>query len=135
MPRIFDNIDQQLLPALRETLELSTRSDFCVGYFHLRGWKQIDSHLEPWPGGEGHCCRLLSGMAKLPQDERLSALSLTRHDGEIDNQTALRFKKRLAEEFREQLAIGIPTNEDEIGLRRLAVQIGARKLVVKLFLR
>jgi len=31
MPRIFDNIDQSLLPALRETLALSTRSDFCVG--------------------------------------------------------------------------------------------------------
>ncbi len=135
MPRIFDNIDQQLLPALRETLELSTRSDFCVGYFNLRGWKEIDSHLEPWPGGDGHCCRLLIGMAKLPQDELLSALSLTRHDGEIDNQTALRLKKRLAEEFREQLAIGIPTNEDEIGLRRLAAQIRAKKLVVKLFLR
>ena len=74
-------------------------------------------------------------MAKLPQDELLSALSLTRHDGEIDNQTALRLKKRLAEEFREQLAIGIPTNEDEIGLRRLAAQIRAKKLVVKLFLR
>ena len=26
MPRIFDNIDQQLLPALRETLELSSRA-------------------------------------------------------------------------------------------------------------
>jgi superfamily II DNA or RNA helicase len=135
MPRIFDNIDQQLLPALRETLELSTRSDFCVGYFNLRGWKEIDSHLEPWPGGDGHCCRLLIGMAKLPQDELLSALSLTRHDAEIDNQTALRLKKRLAEEFREQLAIGIPTNQDEIGLRRLATQIRAKKLVVKLFLR
>jgi PLD-like domain len=60
---------------------------------------------------------------------------LTRHEGEIDNQTALRLKKRLAEEFREQLAIGIPTNEDEIGLRRLAAQIRAKKLIVKLFLR
>ncbi len=29
------------------------------------------------------------------------------------------FQKKLAEEFREQLAIGAPTDEDEIGLRRL----------------
>jgi hypothetical protein len=73
-------------------------------------------------------------MAKLLQDELLSALSLTRHDGEIDKQTALRLKKRLAEEFREQLDIGIPTNEDEIGLRRLAAQIRAKKVGCEVFL-
>jgi HKD family nuclease len=33
------------------------------------------------------------------------------------------------------LTIGAPTNEDEAGLRRLAAQIKAGKLVVKLFLR
>ena len=56
-------------------------------------------------------------------------------DEEIDNQTALRLKKKLAEEFREQLTSACPTNEDEAGLRRLAGQIKAKKVVVKLFLR
>lgn len=28
MPRIFDNIEQKLLPALQETLDVSYRADF-----------------------------------------------------------------------------------------------------------
>ena len=135
MPRIFDNIEKSLLPALRDTLELSDRADFCVGYFNLRGWKKIDKFVDKWPGGEGNCCRLLVGMQRLPQDSLQDALSVIKSQDTIDNQTAIRLKKKLAEEFRDQLTIGIPTNEDEAGLRRLAAQIRSKKVVVKLFLR
>jgi hypothetical protein len=135
MPRIFDNIDQELLPSLRETLEVANHADFCVGYLNLRGWKQIDSYIEHWPGGTGNCCRLLVGMQRPPQEELRAAMSLVSRDGDIDNQTALRLRKKLAEEFRDQLTLGVPTNEDEAGLRQLAAQIRARKVVVRLFLR
>jgi superfamily II DNA or RNA helicase len=135
MPRIFDNIETDLLPALQEAITLSDRADFCVGYFNLRGWRQIGSFIDQWSGGEGHCCRLLVGMQSLPADDLRAAMSLGKQPGGMDNQTAITIKKRLVEEFRNQLTIGIPTNEDEAGLRHLAAQIKAKKVEIKLFLR
>ena len=135
MPRIFDNIDQRLLPALKETLDLADHADFCVGYFNLRGWKAIASQIESWNGGEGECCRLLVGMHRLPEEELRLAMRLDKRDDGIDNQTALRLKRELAEKFREQLTIGYPTREDEDGLRHLAHQLRDEKVKVKLFLR
>lgn len=133
MPRIFDNINHTLLPALKQTLEISYRADFSVGYFNLRGWRQIDDKIETWAGGDNYCYRLLVGMHRRPEDDLKAAFSF-REDGlGMDNAQAVRIKKEEAEKFRQQLIVGAPTNADEVGLRRLAQQIKDGKLVVKLF--
>lgn len=53
----------------------------------------------------------------------------------MDNQTAIRLKKQLAEEFRRQLTFGAPNNEDGAGLRMLAKRLKEKKVIAKLFLR
>lgn len=135
MPRVFDNIELELLPALTETLRVSQRADFCVGYFNLRGWRLIDRFVDGWSGSDDSRCRLLIGMQRLPHDELRSALSLLSRDERIDSQEARRLRREIATEFRQQLTSGAPSNEDEAGLQRLKSQINAGKLAVKLFLR
>ncbi|MFC1865793.1 helicase-related protein [Chloroflexota bacterium] len=134
MPRIFDNIEMVLLPTLRDSLKVSDRADFCVGYFNLRGWKHIDQFIEPWHGGNDACCRLLVGMQPLPREQLRSFIGLAQKEA-LDQQSIIRLKKQVAEEFYEQLLIGAPTNNDEVGLRRLSSQLKAKKVIVKLFLR
>lgn len=135
MPRIFDNINLKLKDDLRNTLEVSFKSDFCVGYFNLRGWRGIDDLIEKYTGGEGNCCRLLIGMQKLPQEDLQELYSLSDSISDLDNQIAIRLKKKIAAEFKEQLTYGFPTNEDESGLRKLSYQLKKYKVQVKLFLR
>jgi len=134
MPKIFDNIENHLVNALKDTFEVSKRSDFCVGYFNLRGWKQVADYVDKWDGTEDSRCRLLVGMQKLPRDLIKDYFSMTQEEV-IDNRTASSLKKKLAEDFREQLTIGIPTEQDESGLRKLSSQIKAKKVIVKLFLK
>ena len=135
MPRIFDNIKLPLLPALQETLQIAERADFCVGYFNLRGWRNLSGYVDQWAGGEGQCCRLLVGMHVTPSDELRQSLRALDDEQGMDNQTALREKMRMAEDFRQQLTFGLPSNEDEAALRHLSAQIRANKLVVKVYLR
>src|SRR5260370_24433682 len=109
MPRIFDNIESHLLEALQDTLKVSERADFCVGYFNLRGWQHLDCLMEHWQGGASGSCRLLIGMAERPEDELRKLFSL-RGGPEIDQSTVLRLKQRMAQELRHLLVLAAPTN-------------------------
>jgi len=134
MPKIYDNIEHHLHKGLNDTLEVSYRSDFCVGYFNLRGWKKVADNIDKWDGGDNNCCRLLVGMQKAPLDTLKEYLYRT-EEIPIDNLKANSIKKKLAQEFKDQLTIGIPTESDEIGLRKLSQQLKDKKVIVKLFLK
>ncbi len=142
MPRIFDNIENQLSSGLNETLAVSNRADLCVGYFNLRGWKEVGEKIELLSGEEiqengkkiNRCCRLLIGMQKLPIDI-LKQYFNQEGDYLLDQAEAVKIKKKLAQEFKEQLTIGTPTETDEKALRQLSQQMKDGKVVVKLHLR
>ncbi len=134
MPSIFDNIETPFLPAIQQALAISHRGDFCVGYFNLRGWRHLASAVEAWPGGDGQCARLLVGMTR-PVERDLSILFSGAAEDRIDNRRAVQLRKEIAADFRRQLTIGLPTDADQAGLRRLSSQLRAGKLAVKLHLR
>ncbi|MDX2129771.1 MAG: helicase-related protein [Chloroherpetonaceae bacterium] len=142
MPKIYDNIANNLTKGLNDTLEVSSRADFCVGYFNLRGWKEVSENIDKMGGStiiEGkeevhRICRLLVGMQKLPI-EILREYFSGDLNHLIDQSEVIRLKKQLAQEFKEQLTIGTPTEVDEAALRKLCQQLKDKKAVVKLHLR
>ena len=142
MPKIYDNIENQLSSGLAETLNLSKRGDFCVGYFNLRGWHEIADKIDALAGMTvtekndpiHRYCRLLVGMQKLPS-EILRESFLHDETYIIDQAEMVKLKKKLASEFKEQLTVGTPTERDEVYLRKLSTQLKAKKVVVKLHLK
>lgn len=140
MPTIYDNISTPFLEngqgnGLRDALKLAYRGDFCVGYFNLRGWRSIDDVVESWPQAGSPPCRLLVGMTISPDEELRLLLATGSDHSRLDNATVVKLKNRMAAEFRRQLTLGVPTDADESGLRRLAGQLKAGRLQVKLFLK
>jgi hypothetical protein len=143
MPTIYDNIEKYLEEGLNKTLETSKRADFCIGYFNLRGWRRIAENIDKLEGGllpeeygdnTKYYCRVLVGMQKLPEDAIRDYFS-GEINRQINNTIALDLKKRIAKDFKEQLIIGNPANEDEKALKHMAKQLHRRKVVVKLHLK
>ena len=133
MPKIYDNQESTFLSGLGDALSRSHRSDISVGYFNLRGWKKIANFVNEYKGGEDHQCRLLLGM--YGPDYQFKKELLEDDICKVDNQLARNLKYKTIENFKKQLILGIPSNEDEKGLRLLAKHIKEKKVVVKCFTR
>lgn len=136
MPQIFDNILLKLFDGLRAVLPEAEACSFCVGYLNLRGWGQLADFVERLPGGEeSHACRLLVGMHRAPEEEMKALSGLHRDADVLDGPSLARLKRRISESFKVQLEFGVPTNDAEASLHRLARQLRARKVLLKAFLR
>lgn len=135
MPRIFDNINLKLETALKESLKLSHRADFCVGFFNLRGWHSISNYIDKFEGGDGKNCRLLIGMQRTPEDLLNELYTVGSENNFMDMAQAQKLKKVMVNEFKEQLVIGIPDKNQETALKHLLRQLKSKKLIVKFYLK
>lgn len=143
MARIYDNIDIKFTDGLRGIIENTgvKRVDFCVGYFNLRGWNLIVEQVDKLPGDyvyeddkrKMRYCRLLIGMHR--PDEDLIRSLYSHQEALPDSEYVQRCKRQIAEDFRKQLLLGLPSAADERTLRRLSVQLKEGKVCVKLYLK
>jgi SNF2 family DNA or RNA helicase len=143
MARIYDNIDIKFTDGLRGIIGNVgvKRVDFCVGYFNLRGWNLIVEQVDKLPGGYVYeddkrrmrYCRLLIGMHR-PDEDLIRGL-YSRQETMPDAEYVQRCKRQIAQDFRNQLLLGLPSSTDEKTLRRLSVQLKEGKVCVKLYLK
>ncbi len=132
MPTIYDNIETNLIEGLKYALQVAVRSDFCVGYFNLRGWRIIAAEIDKLQGeGDIAPCRLIVGMSVYDDNAVRNHYNGTGE--EATNKVVADKKKEYAKSLAKQLTFGSPTNNDEVGLRKLAKQLRSGKLVVKFF--
>ncbi|MCX7907780.1 MAG: phospholipase D-like domain-containing protein, partial [Bacteroidetes bacterium] len=135
MPKIYDNINQKLLDGLRQALEGAYAAAFCVGYFHLRGWKELADLIEPFSGHDDNsCCRILVGMHRPPDEVMRELQGVLRAPG-VDGPRIARLRLQITESFKHQLEFGVPSREAETTLRRLLEHLRSGKVRVKSYLR
>lgn len=144
MAQIFDNKSRETSfeTALNERLFDGDvkRVDFCVGYFNLRGWDlvmdQIDTlqgeFVDECDGRYQRYCRLLVGMLQIPKDI-ISRYYGANEDFVVDNQYKESCRVQMAQEFRKQLLLGLPTKRDKFTLQRLLQQLKDGKVCIKLY--
>jgi len=148
MARLFDNADEKFEEGLHAILTNVgvERADFCTGYFNLRGWRCVATDVETLPGGDvfevdgrsressvRRICRLLIGMHRPPAEMIREIYGLD--PSRVDLEHAQRWRRQVANDFRRQLTLGVPTAADEQTLRTLRRQLGEGKVCVKLHLR
>ena len=148
MSKIFDNIETKFEEGLHAILTNVgvERADFCVGYFNLRGWKQVAADIDKLPGGDAleknakgvvepvkRVCRLLIGMHR-PQAELIREMYEIEKKA-VDHDQITAWRRQVAREFRKQLTLGVPTADDEKVLKTLRQQLVDEKVCVKLHLR
>ena len=144
MARIYDNIDMKFEDGLKGFMsdDKVLRVDFCVGYFNLRGWSLIVDQIDNLPGediyeGEDRkhrICRLLVGMHR-PSDDLVKQMYSAKKQALPDDKYVNECKLKIAKQFRDQLLLGLPTNQDKWTLTRLCAQLKENKVCVKLYLR
>ena len=135
MPRIVDNIEVSLSDDLRaEIARGAMRLDAAIGYFNLRGWRELADAIDCMPCTSGAPkARILIGMAFDPHEELRRELT-GMGDSTLDNATRNTMRQKTRSVLREQLTIGLPSKRDESALRQLRAQIDSGNVAVKLHL-
>lgn len=134
VPKILDNIGIQVESELLTSLGGARSLDAAVGYFNLRGWRLIADAVEALPGrSDGVKARVLVGITESPPDE-LQRLAVSSDQRLADNRTAKRLHCETVAEYRHQLEVGVPTDDDERALRALLRQIEAGTVEVRVHL-